>query len=72
VAHGKSLGYICQVGEVPVQVGSREGVPPNSYQVGSHEGGPPEVMSPRCSLTLEEPLSMGTSIYINNSIFMGT
>jgi hypothetical protein len=56
-----SLVYICQVGEVPVQVGSHKGVSPNAYQVGSGEGGLPEVMSPRCSLTLEEPLSIGTS-----------
>jgi hypothetical protein len=66
------VGYICQVGAVPVQVGSHEAVPPNSYQVGSGGGGPPEVMSPRCSLTLEEPVSMGTLTCINNSLFMGT
>jgi hypothetical protein len=63
---------ISQVGEVPLQVGSPEGVPPNSYQVGSREGSLPEMtMSPRCSLTLEEPVSMETSTYINNSLFVG-
>jgi hypothetical protein len=47
-------------------------VPPHSYQVGSREGSLPEMtMSPRCSLTLEEPVSMETSTYINNSLFVG-
>ncbi len=63
---------MCQVREVPVQVGSHEGVPPKSYQVGSWRGRPTWGHEPKVFLTLEEPVSMGTLTYMNHSLFMGT